>query len=487
MKEEDPALALAPRAPGAWLRLVPWAITVACCGLVFALVSCSSGNDVIEDVGLPTRPSIIFLTIDTLRADHVGGTGYPRETTPYLDRLASEAAYFSHCYSQCSWTLPSMLSMFSSLPPPVFGIKEGIRVMPAHRRRLPAGLGYQDVLAEHFSDEHLMLPEVLSDHSYYSAGFSTNGHLSVEQGFAQGFDAFDQSSCMWGNAECVLGTARRWLDGYLAAGNGDPFFLWVHLFDPHFSRFGNPPEYDPPRGYESLFQGSGGEAGTLGIKEQTQRAYDRRVRYMDDRIADFCEGLRSQGILDEVLLVVAADHGEEFNEDTRWGHSRSVRNTLVHVPLIFRFPGAQWKGVTDLIVSNLDVAPTMLDFLGIPIPASMEGQSLLPALRGEPLGVRFVYGETRRFDLNLRFLIDPTIGRKLVLDLDAGRRQLFSTRDDRAEVRDLVLAEPDRTDSMEVLLREAIAGMEARATRSEVTRTLSDQEMETLRSLGYLK
>ena len=131
---------------------------------VFAFVSCSGGNEAGEHPGegSAARPSILFLTVDTLREDRTPRSGHVRDTTPYLDRLASEGVYFSSSYAQCSWTLPSMLSMFSSLPPPVFGVKQGIRMIPVRRRRIPDGKDYQDVLAEHFSHDHLMLTEVLA-------------------------------------------------------------------------------------------------------------------------------------------------------------------------------------------------------------------------------------------------------------------------------------------------------------------------------------
>ena len=452
-------------------------------GLVLVLPSCSGPS---KTAGSSDRPSIILLTIDTLREDHMSRSGHVRETTPYLDRLAKEGAYFSQCYANSSWTLPSMLSMFSSLSPPVFGIKDGVIEVLTEFRRNPKNGGRQDVLAEYFSDEHLMLPEVLSEHGYYTAGYSTNANLTVDQGFSQGFELFDQTSCMWKTAECVLGTARNWLDGYLANGNEEPFFLWIHLFDPHFTVFGAPPVYEPPPGYESLFRPGGGAPVLLSDDERTRRDYDRRIRYMDDRLAEFFEVLRSKGILDDVVLVVAADHGEEFNEDKRWGHSRSVRNTLVHVPLILRFPDAHRASVIDTTVRNLDVAPTLLDYLGIAIPESMEGQSLLPAVDGQPFQPGPVYGDTRRFNLDLRFLIDPVHDRKLVLDLAGGRRQLFGMSDDAGELRDLASAEPDRADSMEAFLRQAIAEMKSRSIRVETTRTMTDEELEALRSLGYV-
>lgn len=428
---------------------------------------------------------MILISIDTLREDHMGVAGHDRPTTPYLDQLAAEGVYFPHCYAQCSWTLPSMLSMFSSLPPPVFGITEGIKAMPRHMRRIPDGKGYQDVLAEHFSEEHVMLAEVLHEHGYRTAGFSTNGHLGVDQGMGQGFDDFDSSSCLWGMADCAYEKAGAWLDAHLEAADDAPFFLWVHLFDPHFTEWGDPPVYASPAGYESMFAAEDPDA--LPAAERVRRDYDRRIRYADDRTREFLEGLRGRGVLDDVLLVVAADHGEEFDEDGRWGHSRAVRNTLVHVPLIVRFPGERWRGELDRVIGNVDIAPTVLDFLGLPVPVTMEGQSLLAAVQGGAFTPRPIYGDTRRFELNLRFSIDPVSNRKLTLDFETGARELHDLGADPAERRDLAGAESERADAMEAELRAWVRAMEARSSRSEGTRTLTDEELEALRSLGYIK
>ena len=456
-----------------------------CCS-VFA---CGGEQPASERAPAPERAasprSVVFLSIDTLRADHVSRNGHVRPTTPYLDRLAREGVYFPQCYAQCSWTLPSMLSMFSSLPPPVFGITEGIKAMPAHMRRVPDGKDVQDVLAERFSDEHVMLTEVLADHGYATAGFSTNGHLGVDQGFAQGFEDYDRGSCLWGTADCVYELAGAWLDEHLEQHVDEPFFLWVHLFDPHFTEFGDPPIYAAPPGYEELFAEE--DSDSLTVEERTRLAYDRRIRFADDQTERFLEDLRARGVLDEVLLVVAADHGEEFNEVGRWGHSRAVTNTLVHVPLLFRFPQGRWSGVFEELVSNMDIAPTVLDYLGLEVPRAMEGQSLLASIQGERFVPRPVYGDTRRFGLDLRFLIDPETDRKLVLDVASGESQLFSVTGDGAERQDLVTAEPGVADAMEAALIDEIGAMVERSTRSEGQQTMSSEEYEMLRSLGYIR
>ena len=439
---------------------------------------------------LPDGTSVVFLTIDTLRNDHMSRNGHPRATTPYLDRLALEGVYCSRCYAQSSWTLPSMLSMFSSLEPAIFGVTRGVAPIAKPGQKQKNALEEEEVIIEYFSDHYTTLTETLSEHGFKTAGFSTNGHLRVEQGFAQGFDSFDQDSCAWGTATCIFALAVEWLDEYLSQKRDRPFFLWVHLFDPHFDERHDgdldSPLYTPARGYDQLFPSD----GRLSLEERTRIAYDRKIRHTDDRIAVFVEELRVRGILDRVVLVIAADHGEEFNEKGEWGHSKTLYNTLVHVPLIFRFPQGQssespLRGVIDVPVRNMDIAPTLLDALGLPPRPEMRGTSLMSAFRGEPHRAPQGYGETRRFEFDLRFLVDPARERKLVLDMVSGGRELYDLGDD-AELYDLASVEPETADALENDLRAAIAEMESLAAPTTQSSTLSAKEIEHLKSLGYL-
>jgi arylsulfatase A-like enzyme len=275
----------------------------------------------------------------------------------------------------------------------------------------------------------------------------------------------------------------RWLNAHLAAPPVRPFFLWVHLFDPHFDeqRDGHP-VYRPERGYAELFA----DDETESLEEHTRRDYDRKVRYADDRLGEFAEALRARGVLDRAVLAVAADHGEEFNEHGLWGHSKSLRNTLVHVPLVLRFPGGQPRGEVQSLVRNLDLAPTLLDFLGLPVPASMGGASLLPVVRGEASSAPPAYGETRRLERDLRFWADPASDRKLVLDLAQGSRQLFHLSADPEERDDLAAREPERAYALERALRAEIARLEAQRVPTEREGTLSSEELQHLRDLGYV-
>jgi arylsulfatase A-like enzyme len=432
------------------------------------------------------RPSLLWITVDTLRADHLSRSGHTRATTPYLDSFFREGVYCSRCYAQSSWTLPSMLSLFSSLSPAEIGITSGVKPIPRAGESGEKAAARRDIRLEHFSEQHTTIAEVLRAEGYATAGISTNGHLRVEQGFAQGFDRFDQTSCMWGSAACALGRARAWIEERGSAAEA-PLFLWIHLFDPHFDnrRDGSSehPLYAPPAGYASLFPAQPGEPAN----ERVRRAYDRKLRYLDDQLRGFFEELRARGWLERSVVALSADHGEEFDEHGRWGHSKALTDTLVHVPLFFRFPSGAPAGDYRHPVRNLDVAPTLLDALGVAVPPSMRGQSLLPAFRGETPPALPAYGETRRFELDLRYWLDPASERKLVLDLAKGKRALFDPARDPGERDELSAREPETAAALERQLRARIAEDETRAISAQPGGTVSEAERRHLKDLGYLE
>jgi arylsulfatase A-like enzyme len=425
-------------------------------------------------------PSVILITIDSLRADHVGHSGHERAATPWLDGFADEAIYFSRCYAQASWTLPSMLSLMSSLPPPVIGVDHGIKVSrhgdpDAASRSLRAS-----ARAEVFSEEYLTLPEVLAGAGYHTAGFSTNGHLQTRQGFAQGFRHFDETSAMWGSAAEVLSAGLAWLEGDPEL----PVFLWIHLFDPHFDESGTPPIYRAPEPYRELF--SSEESQT--VEERTRIDYDRKIRFMDDQLGRFFAAVRRRGLYEDSILVIGVDHGEEFNEAGRWGHSRSVLESLVRVPLWIRLPRGELGGrEVGAMVRNLDVAPTILDLLDIEVPPVMEGISLVRLIDGTAAGPGSAYGDTRRFDLDLHYWIDAGSDLKLIADLEAGKYELYDLAADPLERHDLAGDDPERVRALLGDLEGALREMESHKKAAAADAELDESELARLRALGYVE
>jgi arylsulfatase A-like enzyme len=426
---------------------------------------------------LPPGTPVLLISIETLREDHLSRSGYERETTPFLDRFASASVYFSRCYAQSSWTLPSMLTLISSLSPPVFGIRDGVAPIPSADgepvRETPA------MKLEVFAQAHMTLAEVLRDRGYHTIGVSTSGHLIERQGFTQGFESFNETDCMWGTADCSLPLVRDAIE----ARGADSLFVWVHIFDPHFDAYGRPPIYKPLAGCETLFGADEGrdQAGAAVVN------YDRKLRYTDDRLRDFFRGLAEEGLLDRFLVVITGDHGEEFNEKGRWGHSKALTNTLLHVPLIVRLPGGQGTGrVVSDVVRHLDVMPTILDLLGIPAPVAAEGVSLRPLMEGRSLPPHPVYAETRRMGLHLLCLIDPALDRKVVIDFRTKSLELYAFSSDPAESRNLASRQAQEAQQLAQRLRQTAQQLAERAILESAPGEIPQEERERLRSLGYL-
>jgi len=322
-------------------------------------------------------PNILLISIDSLRADHLGIYGYGRDTSPNLDRLARQGAYFARAWSTTSWTLPSHSSMMSSLEPASHGVNRGYS-------SLVPGV--------------VLLPEALSSAGYRTAGVVSVVYLSGRFGFDQGWDEYDDHtyaeeappSTKRRSTEIVARRAREMLDGF-----GDQrFFLFLHFFDVHY-------DYVPPPPYDGMFD----PAARGGIDDQRvlrmvkppddlppdlvprlEALYDGEIRSLDEALGGLLAELDRRGIADDTLVMVTADHGDEFLDHGRLGHMRNLYDSTLRVPLIVRWPnGGLRGGRIDTPVSLLDVAPTLARAAGADRPAQWQGRDLVDLLQdGEP-------------------------------------------------------------------------------------------------------
>lgn len=440
-----------------------------------------------EPTGLPRPGRVILITVDTLRADHVGALGYRRDTTPYLDRMArDEAQLFTRAYASAPWTLPSVTSTFTSLPPPLHTVED-------QNRRLAAGV---PTLAGAFSAG-----------GWRTAAFVTHIYVTSLFGLDQGFDEFFELNIDWGfaegqqlRAEALNAQVFPWL----AAHRDEPFFLYLHYFDPHW-------DYDPPPPWDRAFTDPGytGPAdGTWSFlsqylaldrpmpPEDLQRVidlYDAEIKYTDHHLHALFSELRRLGMWEDTLLVLSADHGEEFKEHGSVHHIRTLYEEMLHVPLLLRLPGGRppsWPAQVHTRVRNLDIAPTLLTLAGLPLPSTFQGQDLLPLLRGQP-------GEDRtHFARSLRHRVD-------VVGLLAGpykyirryapgqsREELYDLGADPAEQHDLAPARAAELAALRAQVERWLVDARAQRVHSvagEVRVELSAEQLEQLRELGYVE
>lgn len=311
-------------------------------------------------------PNILFITVDTLRADHLSCYGYYRKTSPYIDGLAAEGTRFAHDYTVIPLTGPSHFALLTGRYPQEIGVRRN-GVAPPSNMKL------------------VSLPQVLHHHGYRRGAFISAWPLASHlTHMDRWFDHYDEvltrkyqlfNSSRY--AEDVTPRALNWLRQH--AKGKKPFFLWVHYFDPHspyIFRDGYQPQRinsiaPPPMPWKD-----GGMPDRI-------RSYDSEIYYADHYIGQLLNALDQLGVRDSTLVVLTGDHGESLGEHGYVGHGRHLYDDILHVPLIFRLPGKVIAGkVVNTPVSSIDVAPTILD---IALGDWTKGNSSVPFFSGKSL------------------------------------------------------------------------------------------------------
>jgi len=396
--------------------------------------------------------NVLIITIDTLRADHLGSYGYASAQTPALDALAARGMRFTQATTVAPLTLPAHASLMTG-------------TFPTYHRVRDNGGFYLD-------DDQVTLAKVMRARGYRTGGFVAAFVLDRRWGIAQGFDRyFDEFDlarfrtdvgldAVQRPASEVVGKAIDWLN----QDSTLPFFAWVHLYEPHAP-------YDPPEPLRSRFPDT-----LIG-------AYDAEIATADAQVGRLLDYLAATRRLDRTLTAVLGDHGESLGEHGEDQHGFFVYDASIRIPLIVAGPGVPAMTVRDQ-VRIVDVMPTILDRLNIPIPGSVQGRSLLPLAAGQHLDLvalsetwypRHHYGWselTSIRDGRFHFIAAP-------------RRELYDTAADPGETRNLAESNPARTDAQERALREFVA--RTTATRAPPAPRPVDPEIEQrLRALGYV-
>jgi arylsulfatase A-like enzyme len=321
----------------------------------------------------PSGGNVLLVVFDTTRADHLSAYGCPRPTSPNLDRLAAEGQRYDEAWSQAPWTLPAMASILTGQPPRVHGAMRG----SAGIRPVAPGV---TTLAERM----------------HAAGYATGAVINVVwcsprlSALDRGFDRYDYHETDASNlghrdAAATTDAALDWIDQV----RDRPFFLVVHYFDPHLT-YDPPPPYDTmfergdgprvPRGFGSASQVFGIRDGSIPVPPPLRQSliarYDGEIRFADEQFGRLREGLATRGAWDDTLVIVVGDHGEEFWEHGNFEHGHTHHRELMHIPLIVRDPRAEPGRTIDTRVQQLDVAPTVLEFAGLPAASELPGHVL---------------------------------------------------------------------------------------------------------------
>ncbi len=410
--------------------------------------------------------NLLFVLIDTLRADRLGSYGYHRDTSPAIDGLAAAGVRFARQLAQSSWTKCSMASLWTALYPARNGITRFDDILPSDAR-LPA--------------------ELLKEAGFRTVGIFRNGWVSPNFGFDQGFDVYVRPSIAprppslrlanptvsdRGSDEDTITSALEFLRGR----GRDRWFLYLHLMDVHEY------VYDEQT---ALFGGS------------ISDVYDNAIRWTDSVLAVLLRELVRQGYALNTLVVVTADHGEAFLERGFEGHARNVFKEVTEVPFVLSFPFRLEPGVVvGARTRNVDVWPTLLDLLGLPVPPEADGRSLVPTLlaaaRGEPTpgpeptGIAHLdqnWGQRGREPAPTVAVTDGKLRYVRVPGVEDPIEQLFDAERDPRELADRASEDP------EALARlRALADSYLHATPrwgDAPRREIDELELNQLRALGY--
>jgi arylsulfatase A-like enzyme len=467
--------------PGAGFRQRPVAVICVLAGVV----ACTAETP---------RPNVLLVSIDTLRADHLGSYGYGRETSPHLDELAREGVRFARAFTTASWTLPAHMSIMTSRYPNQHGVQ-------SRNQRLDAAIP--------------TIAQLFRDSGYETGGIVSWFFVGKRYGFDRGFISFEellpQRHDLAGarRGEQVVDAALAWL---AARDQRRPFFLFVHLFDPHL-------HYDPPEPYGKLFGGDSlaPDAGRYeklrpyikGLQREPRRIpaakleqvvalYDGEIRYADDQLGRLLDAVGTQGIDDRTVVMVTSDHGEELDDHgSMEGHQWTLYDEVLHVPLVLRVPaGPRGRTVNDL-VEIVDIAPTLLGLAGIEPPPGFRGRSLQPWLvepqpEAKP---RLVFSQIERFNSRsavrgdrYKLIHTRARGKRASGAPDEAGYELYDLRSDPGEHENLYAQRPEVAAGLRAALerwqRDAPAGDPPSGAPAPA---FSAEERAQLERLGYLE
>lgn len=429
-----------------------------------------SAPEIASRNGREAGPDVILIVLDTLRADRLGCYGYARNTSPNLDAFASKSVRFERAVSQAPWTYPSHRSLFSGLFPTAQGL-----------------------------DESTKLAEVFLQAGFRTEAVTGGGQMDFRMGFAEGFESYR-----------VFDWIREpeWLEDWLARSSRRKRFLFLHTYEIH-----------DPYVHTQFVEGQDGgrirpgfskrkfwglrEPVTAQEKDFVRGLYDGGIAYTDQRLGRLFEHLEETGALERSIVIVTSDHGEQFWEHGSWRHGMNLYDHQLLVPLIVHLPksveaaigaGGSDGTVVERQVRLVDLYPTLLDLLELPIGRKLHGRSLAPLLRGDDLPPVDAFAE--RLNLENRdskalrgerykFVYSFPKARGVEQGVPE-RRELYDLTADPEEQTDLAAIHPERVAELEARLAAIVRLLDDPRILDEPSAELDPDLEERLRALGYL-
>jgi|688.fasta_scaffold00595_16 arylsulfatase A-like enzyme len=416
------------------------------------LPACGSEQQPIPPAPPAARPpNLLVISIDTLRADRLGCYGYDKPTSPNIDALALESCVFDAAQSASSWTLPSMSTLMTGMT---------------------ASTHQATQLSSRLDPSQITLAELLRDAGFDTAIVASHVFLTTSYGLQQGYTHVD-SSVVQDEQDItsheVADKGIRWIREQAGSRSQAPWMLWLHFFDPHAPYLVHP-----------------GLSEAFGVETDLQR-YDGEIAYTDLHVGRLLEALRASPDWNETVVVIVADHGEEFGEHGHFGHGYSLHEECVRVPLIVRVPGLAPQRVAEP-VPTIDLVPTLLELTNTPWKHQLPGVSLVPALRsGLQIPRRALSEVSWQTRQDIRCV--QAEGWKY-FDFHLGKYDaelLFDKGADRAEQSNLFEQQPERGARLSELLQEELFHSRRLAKNYQHQRPggLSPAEEARLSQLGY--
>lgn len=438
----------------------------------------------LKPYGKPNK-NIILIILDTVRADKLGCYGDFSGLTPQIDEFAAKAVRFERAFSHAPWTLPSVASIFTSQYPNQHGAGGQLGSFT----KLP--------------DDAVTIAEIFKKAGTETAAIINVLFMSEKFGMTQGFDSVDtvmpKANVYMRKASQTTKAALKWLD----RPKTKPFFLLVHYFDPHLT-------YDPPQPFRRQFAAPqdadtndfifGTTANMVQYRQglsnlggetiaRLEKLYDAEVAYLDCEVGNLLNGIYKRGLDENTIIIITADHGEEFFDHKSFEHGHTLYHELLHVPLIIKVPGTdknQTQKVVKSTVRLIDIAPTLCELTGIAPGKEFMGKDLVPLIKGQKENSRPVLSQAPMWVWGNESFAWQKDGFKLIYNSAGGSPMLFSVTEDILEQNNLVESHYGLYRKMmqdaDLILRSL-----QRQKNNLQTPDLSTDDIERLRSLGYIR
>jgi len=400
--------------------------------------------------------NVLFITLDTTRADHLGCYGYSKAETPNIDNLAESGILFKNAVCQAPLTLPSHSSIFTATYPFYHGVRDN------------GGF--------YLSSDKTTLAEVLKENglatSAFIGAFVLDSQWGLDQGFDYYYDNFDFTKYKTVSLDSIQRKGEEVIKAFFdwfEKNYKKRFFSWIHLYDPHTP-------YNPPEHYRTRFS-----KWKWGL-------YDGEIAYVDDLIGKVVNRLKEKGILAKTLIVIVGDHGESLGQHKERTHGFFIYEATTSVPLIIHFPSSKLGGIKiKECVETIDIMPTLLEILGLSIPREVQGKSLLPLiLKKNKRREHFAYSETYfpRYHFGWSELISLRNSRYKFIQ--APKPELYDIINDPRELTNLYSQKIDLAEKFKKTLEALRRELSAPGIEEKRPQEMDEKTVERLKTLGYV-